>query len=157
MKINNVLTNYSYTAQQLNASLAVCLCQPSWFWLGAIAGYDPRTDVTQIILTNWIVMTPTNPDAARLLLNTFIQLVSALTGLGLLHALLRFCNLFTHLLLLIQVYISDSIGATLKAEMNASNLNNCSVEHNRFFKFVCHCRRQLIETIFCDRSLVAIV
>ncbi len=77
-------------------------------------------------------MTPTNPDAARILLNTFIQLVSALTGL--LHALLlRFCNLLTHLLHLIQVYISDSIGAALKAEMNASNLNNCSAENNRFF------------------------
>ncbi len=49
--------------------------------------------------------------------------------------ILRFCNLLTHILLLIQVglYISDNIGAALKAEMNASNLNNCTAEHNRFF------------------------
>jgi len=30
-----------------------------------MAGHDPRTDVAQIILSNYIAMTPTNPDAAE--------------------------------------------------------------------------------------------
>ncbi len=103
-------------------------------------------------------MTHTNPDAARLLglLNTFIQRMSALTGL-LQALLLRFCDLLTHILLLMQAYISDSIGTTLKAEINASNYNNRNVESTQFYLFLGHYHRQLIETVFCDRSLIAIV